>query len=189
MSPEDDSENKALLKEAGYIIYEYKNEPLGEKKNAGIKEALKLDFDYLVEINSDDVVKDSLLYLYKKDMEKGLPFLGVINFAFLNSKNGECKHMNGRTLYGIGRAYRKDILFEMWPNELNRGMDNWSEFNLQQKGILPKTYRTESPLGIDIKSDNNIWKWDEVKGEEIDRDVVLDGLSDKEIELINVLKQ
>jgi len=188
VSPEDETENKDLLNEAGYIVYEYKNFPLGEKKNAGIKEALKYDFDYLMELNSDDVVKDDLLKLYKKDMENKIPFLAITNFVFVNSATGEIKEIRGRTIYGIGRAYRKDILFEMWPADLNRGMDNWSEFNLQQKGFIPKKHTTERPLALDIKSDVNIWSYDEVKGNPTDREIALEGLSQEEKELIDVLK-
>src|SRR6478752_4031551 len=39
----------------------YKNEPLGEKKNFGLTEAYKKEWDYLVEIGSDDLLKNEYL--------------------------------------------------------------------------------------------------------------------------------
>ena len=49
---------------------------LGAKKNAGLKEAIKIDFDYLLEMNSDDVIFDELLELY--ETYDGIPFFRII---------------------------------------------------------------------------------------------------------------
>jgi hypothetical protein len=111
LSPEDDSENKVLLDEYDiqYILHRNK---LGEKKNEGLQHALKLDFDYLLEMNSDDIIADELLETYKDLMRKGENFIGIRNFVFYNSETGKSKQCKSTTLFGIGRAYKKEALVE-----------------------------------------------------------------------------
>lgn len=111
LSPEDDSDNKVLLEEYDiqYILHRNK---LGEKKNAGLQHALTLDFDYLLEMNSDDIIADELLETYRDLMKKGENFIGIRNFVFYDSENGKSKQCKSTTLFGIGRAYKKEALIE-----------------------------------------------------------------------------
>src|SRR5688500_10590245 len=43
----------------------HENLRLGSKKNYGVKQALKKDFDYMIEIDSDDLLKNEVLTTYK----------------------------------------------------------------------------------------------------------------------------
>jgi hypothetical protein len=69
----------------------HENLPLGRKKNFGLREALKRDFDYLVELGSDDLIKDELLELYRPHFEKRVSMIGMTSFAFIDSKTGRSK--------------------------------------------------------------------------------------------------
>jgi hypothetical protein len=109
LSPEDDTYNQKLLDKYGIEYTWFKNK-LGAKKNHGLNEVMKKDFDYLLEMNSDDIIKDELMGVYQNLMEQGEDFIGLGNFAFYNSNTGESKHRKGNTLFGIGRAYRKEAL-------------------------------------------------------------------------------
>lgn len=110
LSEEDPTYNRKLMEKYNidYVLHENK---LGAKKNYGLREALKRDFDYLMELNSDDIIKDELIETYLDLMEQGVPFIGLGNFAFYNAETGESKHKKTcSTLFGIARAYKKDAL-------------------------------------------------------------------------------
>ena len=166
----------------------YKNEPLGEKKNFGLKEAKKMDFDYLMEIGSDDLVLNELLDNYKNVIGKS-EFFGISDAAYINSETGECRRLISRSTYGAGRMISKKALelvgWNLWYDHLNRGMDNNSVSALNRKGV--PYYRTapmEFPGVIDVKSKENIWKFNYFLGVEYDKANILDKLSKPERELL-----
>lgn len=169
----------------------YKNNPLGEKKNFGLKEAKKFEFDYLMEIGSDDLVLNELLDDYKRLIGKS-EFFGISDAAYINSENGDCRRLISRSTYGAGRMISRKALdligWNLWYDHLNRGMDNNSVFALNKKGVT--YYRTapmEFPGVIDIKSEENIWKFNYFLGVEYDKDNVLEKLSAPERELLESL--
>lgn len=87
----------------------YKNEPLGEKKNHGLNEAMKLDWDYLIEIGSDDLLKDELLVKYEPLMGK-YDYFGTKDSVIINSKDGRCRRLQSDTVYGLGRCISRNVL-------------------------------------------------------------------------------
>lgn len=181
VSPDDKSGNKELLKEAGFYLFEYKNNPLGEKKNRGLKEAVKLDFSYLIELGSDDVLLSEMMEHYKDE-----PYQGLKDFAMFDLQTGKAKHLHRHTLYGIGRMYTKDILkWYLWDDRENRGMDNHADWVLLHKGIRPTIHEFDDPMAIDFKSKVNIWPYDKTpKGKEIDEQELFKNLSGSEIKAI-----
>jgi len=167
----------------------YKNDPLGEKKNFGLSEAYKKDFDYLIEIGSDDLLKDEYLIEIAKYLPADL--LTINNFAYLNSEDGECRMYKSKTSFGIGRVISRKALDKVgtriWSDRLNKGMDNNSTFFFARHGVLERRIKTSEPLAIDIKSVENIWPFNYLNGVYIDADEVMKGLSEQEIESIKSL--
>lgn len=164
----------------------YKNEPLGEKKNFGISEALKLDWDYLIEIGSDDVLKDEYLEAIKPELGKR-DFFGINHVIYINSEDGACRRFATRHSFGMGRVMSRKLIEtvgKLWDDKKDRGMDNGSNFKIQRVGFLDKQIRTTYPLGIDIKSAVNIWPFNYLTGAEYTLEEALNGLSDQEIEAI-----
>lgn len=82
----------------------FENQPLGAKKNHGLKIALEQDWDYLMELNSDDVIKNTLLDIYDSMNDD---YLALRNFCFLDSKTLSLRQVEGKTAYGIGRRYSR----------------------------------------------------------------------------------
>ena len=82
----------------------FENQPLGAKKNHGLKVALERDWDYLLELNSDDVIKNELLDIYDTMDDD---FEALRNFCFLDSKTLEARQVESKTAYGIGRRYSR----------------------------------------------------------------------------------
>ncbi len=166
----------------------YKNHPLGEKKNFGLRQALRVEFDYMVEIGSDDLLKTDLLNVYAWDRD----VMGVNSVAFINADTGSCKMMSGKVgVFGAGRAIHRRViekLIDLWPDKASRGLDKCSSFRMASAGFLEKRYTTAEPLVIDIKSDVNIWGYRQISGISYPIAKALEGLGEQEIDAINALK-
>jgi hypothetical protein len=173
--------------DVNYVFSE--NLPLGRKKNAGLKEAQRFDFDYMLEIGSDDLVLNDLLDWYKPKIEAKELFFGIRDIAFLESDTGECRRLISRSTYGAGRMIHRSVLEKMdwtlWSSHINSGLDNNSVFKMKRidvhyTAIAPREY----PPVIDVKSDTNIWKFNYLLGVEYDKSILFEKLSQKEVEMI-----
>lgn len=170
----------------------HENHPLGEKKNAGLERAREIDFDFLIEIGSDDLILNELINQYQKFFVK-YDFIGVCDAAYINAETLECRREIGTTPYGAGRAISKRALelvdYELWP-KANRGLDKYSLNKLYNKGIkywqIPPI---DYPLVIDIKSPVNLWKFNKTKGVKYDIEEIYSRLSSEEVNAIKCLKQ
>lgn len=208
----------------------YKNEPLGEKKNFGLTEAMKLEWDYLIEIGSDDILKDELIELYADYFEKYEMF-GTKDSVIIDSFTGKCRRLQSDTSYGLGRCISRKTIekycygvnclaktgiigrgrttaegeigffnleqaqeleklgrvqikgnprYKLWKDEINRGLDNSSNYFMLQMGVGCKSVATEKPLCIDVKGKDNIWPFSESIGKPYPIEQALEGLSQEE---------
>lgn len=206
------------------------NEPVGNKKNHGLNEAMKLEWDYLIEIGSDDLIKDELIELYRPLMGK-VEMFGTKDAIIINSVDGICRRLRSDTPYGLGRCISRSVFekhcfgvdviakesiispgrsikagekgflkieqakeleglgrvvitgeprYRLWKDEINKGLDNNSDFFLMTQGIQHKGVKTDKPLTLDIKGPDNIWKFSPDLGEPYMLGEALDGLSDEE---------
>ena len=168
------------------------NNPLGAKKNFGLSQAMKKDFDYMIEIGSDDLLKNEFLSLYDYDRD----VMALSDFVMLNTANGECQRLTRHHAYfGAGRAISRKALeslnahgvYSLWTDSLNRGLDNQSTFFLARRGYMEKRVSSEKPLMVGLKSEVNIWPYDNTVGAEYSLDDALNGLSEEEINAIKAL--
>lgn len=208
----------------------HENDPLGAKKNHGLTEAMKLEWDYLIEIGSDDLVKDELIQLYADYFGKYEMF-GTKDSVIIDSATGVCRRLSSDTPYGLGRCISREVIqkhcygvdvlakegimaqgrttgqgqigffridqakeleglgrveikgqprYKMWRDDLNRGLDNSSNYFLLTVGVGYKTVPTTSPLTIDIKSSENIWPFSDKIGTKYELNKALEGLSQDE---------
>lgn len=208
----------------------YKNEPLGEKKNYGLTKAMELDWDYMIEIGSDDLIKNELIEKYSNYFEKYEMF-GTKDSIIIDSKTGKCRRLQSDTPYGLGRCISRKTIekhcygvdcvateaimgrgrttargetgffsisqaeeleklgrlkisgkprYKLWKDEINRGLDNSSNYFMLQMGVGSKTVATEKPLTIDIKGPDNIWPFSDKIGTVYDLNKALEGLSQDE---------
>lgn len=208
----------------------YKNEPLGEKKNHGLTEAMKLEWDYLIEIGSDDLIKDELIEKYSEYAGKHEMF-GTKDAVIIDSETGRCRRLQSDTVYGLGRCISRKVFekfclivncyckvaivtrgrstnaghtgfflidqakelemlgrveitgqprYRLWKDDINRGLDNSSDYFLMTQNIGHKTVETDKPLTIDIKGKDNIWPFTDKIGTSYDLNKALEGLSQEE---------
>lgn len=112
VSPEDKTGNKKILKKYGFKYLEAENK-LGYKKNVGLRAALKKRFNYLMELNSDDIIENDLLDIFKRHMKSKVPFIGIQNFGVIDGINQKAKHKyKSSCLFGIARMYSKESLIK-----------------------------------------------------------------------------
>lgn len=136
-----------LCEEFGIRWTFHENDPLGAKKNHGLNEAMKLDWDYLIEIGSDDLLKDEIFELYQKQFGKH-EYFGVKSLVFLDSETGRCRKYSSDTIFGLGRCMSRSLLeracygVDVIGKE-NLIMPGQSVF-LGKKGFLPVEYAEEN---------------------------------------------
>jgi len=184
-----EEEMKPLCEKYGVHWVMYKNEPLGEKKNYGLRKAKEFDFEYLMEIGSDDLVLDDLVTDYLRNYIGKYEFFGVSDALIVDTDFRVARRVLSKTVYGAGRMISRSALEKMkwtlWANSANRGLDQNSVFNARRNNI---NYHLTKPLTypgvIDVKSRENIWKFNYFLGVEYDLEKVLDKLSVEEKEML-----
>lgn len=182
-----------LCEKYNVLVVTHSNAPLGKKKNFGLQAARSLEFDYMMEIGSDTLVLNELLDEYKKDFIGVHHFFGIGDCAFIDSETRACRRVGGASTYGGGRMLSRHALevmdFKIWPDALNRGLDNASVFKLAREGGF--WYKQLKPglvpLVFDIKSQDNIWPFNHLTGCEYDVNRLLDRISTEEVNAIKDL--
>lgn len=98
-----------LLKAAGCHVVITDNAPLGRKKNTGIHEALKLPWDYLMELGSDDLVHDTLMDAYLPLMQQGVDFFGVRRVMFYDTISSKVAQWKNDYPIGAARMIKRSV--------------------------------------------------------------------------------
>lgn len=170
------------------------NYPLGRKKNTGLQKARGIQFDYLMEIGSDDLITNELLTQYL-DYYGKYEFFGITDAAYIESESGACKRLiSEKSTYGAGRIISRRLLDQMnwtlWSDSLNRGLDNNSLLNIESKTKIKyhKVKHQDVPGVIDVKSSENLWKFNYFLGEDYDLLEIYKRLSEKEVNRLITLQ-
>ena len=105
-----DKEGEAMARKYGFNVRFVANKPLGRKFNTGLSYALKdFDFDYLFQINSDNLLRVDFWAHFEEFLAAQSPFFGVANLAFYDAATGRAVSH----LYADGcgiRFIRRDVL-------------------------------------------------------------------------------
>lgn len=177
-----------LCKKYSIDFVMHDNQPLGAKKNFGLKAAMQKEWDYMIEIGSDDLLKNEFLKLYPFERD----VYGLQDFIMMDSETGNCRRLKHRDgAFGVGRAISRGAIESaapLWHPRQTCGLDNWSEMNrLSPRGFLMKRVACSDPVVIDIKSADNLWPFDQNVGVEYSFDKALEGLSEREKNAIRCL--
>jgi len=165
-------EEVEIVRQYGWHGYRHDNRPLGKKSDYGIRAALTLEWDYLVQINSDDFLSAKYWKAIKPMMEQGIEVAGIKDIYFVDSYTYKAKRVkyradDGQKMFlGAGRLIRRDIVentikytgcFFDWS--INRSLDFHSERRMLQVATGMKEIESTKPLVMDLKSDENIWSF------------------------------
>ena len=105
-------EDIALANQYGHTPAEAPNLPLGAKHNTGLDHAMAQDFDYLMQLGSDDFICDS--FWLNKDVQQALqqqvPIFGFNNLLVMHATEHKMKTSNFLRPFGAGRFIHRSLL-------------------------------------------------------------------------------
>lgn len=149
---------------------------LGTKIQKVVRYILKdlQDFNYLMKLDTDDLITGNLLSRWQPEMEKGVPAIGSRDKIVIDLLTRRCKHFKGypNTEMGVsgGKAIRADIVRKLdgkiCRDYLKKGIDYSIKLQLQKAGVEEKLLYTRGNL--ELKSPVNIHGFDELDGEPYD---------------------
>lgn len=158
-----------------YVMTE--NLPLGRKHNTGLEAALKLDWEYCLNFGSDDLVSSKLFDIYDPYFQSGEDFFGLNDVWFYDVYSGNLSHYFYQKTYaafGAGRVVSRRMIEKIkgkgrlvfWEDEKNKGLDSSSREIAVRNGYENLIIRTDEPVIVDVKTDVNIWGYDNYRGNE-----------------------
>jgi hypothetical protein len=160
--------NKGLMLHYDVDFAEYKNYPVGDKMNRSIEYICdNYDFDYLMNLNSDNLVHPDLIKYYT-DSE----FQSLSDLYFMELKSKKIIEVKGYNLgmsFGAGRLISKKLLKEIKGDIYNRNYDSGLDtcsYNVIKNYSKLETINTPFPMICDVKTNTNIntWEWVENLG-------------------------
>lgn len=111
-------EDAAILEEHSINYCMFENTWLGAKKNFGLSRAIQLiDFDYMLEIGSDDLIANKLLDLYEPYLQEGAKLLSLNSCYFIETATGRVAFWESELIIGAGRMIHISVLKEMFKYE------------------------------------------------------------------------
>lgn len=100
-----------LSKQYGFTFVYSNNNPLGEKHNVGLRYIIEnIEFDYFMQMGSDDLLSNECLVTYKKYMQKGVPFFGLNELYIVNFQTKETKRVAANHVFGAGRCIKSEYV-------------------------------------------------------------------------------
>lgn len=158
-----------LCDEYGFDWEYAENFPVGNKINTGIQSTLKHEYDYLMMMNSDDIVKAELIDKYYDPFFESLnPYFGIDKVTYVNFETNEAREFNYEfSVLGIGKMVHRSVV-EKWqghlyPANLNKGLDDHMMDRMISAKIFPTMVKYEGQLAMDFKSEVNIHPWEKFK--------------------------
>jgi hypothetical protein len=154
-----------------YIIKLPFNDPLGLKMNEGLKQVEKIDFDYLMNLGSDDLLNPLIFSIYEPYFAKKTLYFGVNHAFFIDfytKKTVKMRLNDSFVVFGAGRMIHKSILeqmnFKIYDSECVQGLDTNSSYLIRIcTSVTPATVKTAIPMILDIKTNTNINHFDFVE--------------------------
>lgn len=168
--------SKNMVEKHSFHYIEIPNQPLATKMNATILKAKEFNVNYVLCLGSDDIIHPDLMLKYIEQMEKGVDFIGVLDFYFLETTTKKCLYWGGyrdsrrkNHTCGAGRILSKNLLnkwnWTVWKNKHSHILDS----SMQEKlSVTPHTscifsLKDFDLYGLDLKSETNMTKfalWD-----------------------------
>ena len=164
-----DNEFKEDCLERGIMYADYKNKPVSEKWNHGMKLFRDVDVSHVMIMGSDDFASDSF-YEYSMKNAEDKDFTGCRDLYIMGGRRrrrgfGQLFYFSYPAyLVGPGRCYSKRILemmdFTPWGMNRNAGLDGSIAANVKKLGktVRRKSFgmKEQGLFMVDIKTGNNI---------------------------------
>lgn len=124
------------------IKYSYaENKPLGRKMNFGFEDAMKLEWDYLMIIGSDDLIANEYLDIIYPFLNKKTHFFGISEIYFIDEKKRRAKFLNYELELTAGKCLERKFIEDYgrrveveWLDAFGGGL---GDFSKGEKSIFP----------------------------------------------------
>jgi hypothetical protein len=169
--------NLRLIKGWDYLVY--KNDPLGEKLNAGLEYAKQFKWDYLMNMGSDNVCTPFLWDFYAPYFQAGNPFFGINNYYIwdvCNDRAGIARNYNfddesdgpHYVPIGAGRMIAREIIDkiegDLWRGWWLCGLDGCSRYKIYEYGYRDEVVEVgDVPVLLDVKTNTNLTHISEIE--------------------------
>lgn len=164
LSPNDRfyTENKNTCLKYGFEICETDNNPVGEKRNFGLRYGMRWAWDYYFKIDSDDILNPDYWDVLKPYLKDGCKFIGMNQYCAYDTETGESQIVLYKKVIGGGKVIHRDIvtrcfnkLGHLYPPMNNSGLDNSTQRNIYEVTKL-EPVKIDTCYLLDIKSNDNI---------------------------------
>lgn len=158
-----DHEHDQICHDFGIDGISMPNNPLAGKFNAAMGYGHAMGGQRFMILPSDDFVSPEWVEAARNHPGD---YLIPSHCAIVDPKNNRAYtiHKNapsGTLRFGAGRVVSRKAIEacggELWPRELNRGLDTASNRRLIERGIKPTVVQTEAIPIADVKTAENIW--------------------------------
>lgn len=172
VSPDDPdfNENLKIATDHKFFIHVEENFPVGAKMNSAIASMLEMEWDYMLGINSDDILLEEYFEDAREYMDAGHPMIGmreVIAWDCVGHTGGMKMRLGDShtcKVWGGGRFISRDAIEKtykklgyVYTNELNSGLDTSSQRNIFENNIFfQQIIALEKCYLIDLKTEINI---------------------------------
>lgn len=158
--------SQKIANDMGYEYVEHPNRPFSSKHIAGLERLRELDVDAVIKIGSDDLFDVAYLERVRDELKLGADYIehGSIYFYHLASnqafytQSSEC---------GDGRVMARSLLdridWEVWEPGKQRSVDQMQTASCRpaaENHVRIEDIREEGLVGMDCKSQTNIWSYD-----------------------------
>ena len=150
------------------------NHPLGAKKNHGLNRILDVEWDYLLELGSDNVMHPKIFDYYKPYIDKKELMFGFTEGYVCEPKTKRCiwtkNRWNDGMCQGAGRMIHRSVVEKtiykmgsLWLDESESGLDTESRKRINNaygrttNDPLEKVVKAPHPMVLDIKTNTNLW--------------------------------
>lgn len=190
-------EDKELVKRFGFEFTYVTNKPISNKMNTGLRSIENKQFDYIMQLGSDDIVHESIFDLYGDCFENGVDYFGLQDYFLIEPRAKKAKYWKYDVNHpiGAGRCISHDLLkelkYKIYSKDKNIGLDTNSDCNLLRKGYKCKLVNSKYyPFIIDIKTGENLHSFNDVSAMEVSYNGLkeyMDGLCVGDLETLEAL--
>jgi hypothetical protein len=106
-------EHTKIAKERGYNVFETENFPVATKYNNGLKASLDYEWDYILEMNSNNLLSDLYIHTWVAGAKAGLQVFGSRNFfALMPNKIDYKQYLTSQPnrISSVGRGIKRSVL-------------------------------------------------------------------------------
>ena len=196
---------REFVEGCGFDYYEHPNRPLGAKANYAAECAKSYDPDYLIFLDADDMISNSLMIEYLKKMNEGYDVIGVRDTYFysLNPKRVKygvfghwgydyrgIKDKNLGVAKCLSRSMLEKIDWKPFNERVNSGLDGTMRARVgkYRPRIAGIEVRKNNLFCVDIKTYGNLNGIGNFDLLELDPKLMYNYLPPEEVEAINSLK-